>query len=86
MDIVNTIKKIVEKKLTNLQRWQVEIVEKISSNAQGALKPNQARILQKGYGIMLFILLQGLLVFIIPVLKKRHFFQGMNAVCLCKRE
>lgn len=64
----------------------MEIVEKISSIAQGALKPNQARILQKGYGIMLFILLQGLLVFIIPVLKKRHFSQGMNAVCLCKRE
>lgn len=33
MAIVNTIKKIVEKKLTNLQRWQVEIVEKISSIA-----------------------------------------------------
>lgn len=79
-------KKYRRKYLTNLQRWQVEIVEEISSIAQGGLKPKQARILRKGYGIMSFIFLQGLLVFIIPVVKKRHCFQEMNAVCLCQTE
>lgn len=59
VDIVNTIKKDRRKNLTDLQRWQVEIVEEISSIAQAGLKPKQARILRKGYGIMLFIFLQG---------------------------
>lgn len=59
VDIVNTIKKDRRQNLTDLQRWQVEIVEEISSIAQGGLKPKQARILRKGYGINLFIFLQG---------------------------
>lgn len=50
VDILNTIKKDRRKSLTDLQRWQVEIVEEISSIAQAGLKPKQDEYFEKAMG------------------------------------